>query len=206
MAVACALVLSSPDRLKGQESAASEFAATLERLRSAGRIPGLSAAVVRDSRVVFARGFGFSNLGKSRRATPDTPYNIASVTKPISAVVAMKLVEEGRLDLDRPLKASSEFAGFCNEFRLEKSIFARDLRCDELTMRHLLSHTVNGAPGERFSYNPILYSWASRPMAAAAGKPFSALVEEYVFRPPCAHHRPTAISRRFRSRNARKLR
>ena len=62
-------------------------------------------------------------------------------------------------------------------------IFARDLRCDGLTMRHLLSHRVNGAPGERFSYNPILYSWASRPMAAAAGKPFSKLVDEYVFRP-----------------------
>ncbi len=177
-ALACALALSSPARLKGEESAAREFAATLERLRSSARIPGLSAAVVRDGRVVFARGFGFANLEKRTRATPDTPYNIASVTKPISAVVAMKLVEEGRLDLDRPLKNDADFAGFCNEFRLEKSIFARDLHCDGLTMRNLLSHTVSGAPGERFSYNPILYSWASRPMAAAAGKPFSALVEE----------------------------
>lgn len=183
MAVACALVLSTSARLKGQESAASEFAAALERLRSAARIPGLSAAVVRDGRVVFARGFGFSNLERRIRATPETPYNIASVTKPIAAVVAMKLVEEGRLDLDRPLKNDADFAGFCNEFRLEKSIFARDLRCDGLTMRHLLSHSVNGAPGERFSYNPILYSWASRPMAAAAGKTFSTLVQEYVFRP-----------------------
>ena len=40
-----------------------------------------------------------------------------------------------------------------------------------------------GDPGEQFSYNPILYSWASRPMMEAAGTPFSRLVEQYVFQP-----------------------
>jgi len=42
------------------------FAAALEKLRSAARIPGLSAAIVQDGRVVFARGFGFANLGEER--------------------------------------------------------------------------------------------------------------------------------------------
>lgn len=179
--LSCALALAGD--LRAQARDPKGFAAVLEKLRSAARIPGLSAAVVRDGRVVFQRGFGFANLEGRVPATPETPYNIASVTKPISAVVALKLVEEGRLDLDRLMKTNPEFAGFCDEFRQEKSIFARDLRCGELTMRHLLSHTVSGAPGERFSYNPILYSWASRPIAAAGGKPFSALTEEYVFRP-----------------------
>lgn len=159
------------------------FAAVLEKLRSAARIPGMSAAVVKEGRVVLKQGFGFADPEKRVPATPETPYNIASVSKPISAVVALRLVEEGKLDLDRLLKTNEEFAGFCNEFRHEKSIFARDLRCGELTMRHVLSHTVSGAPGERFSYNPVVYSMGSRPMATAGGKPFSALAEEYVFRP-----------------------
>lgn len=174
----CALLLAG-----GSASRAHEFALTLDRLRGEARIPGLSAVVVQDGRVVFRRGFGFANLDKRIRAAPDTPYNIASVSKPISAVVALRLVEEGRLDLDALLKANAQFADFCGEFRQQESIFARDLRCDGLTMRHLLSHTVSGAPGERFSYNPVMYSWASRPMAAAGKRPFSALVEEYVFRP-----------------------
>lgn len=174
----CTLLLAG-----GSASRAHEFALTLDRLRGEARIPGLSAVVVQDGRVVFRRGFGFANLEKRIRATPDTPYNIASVTKPISAVVALRLVEEGRLDLDRLLKTNAQFAGFCDEFRQQESIFARDLRCDGLTTRHLLTHTVRGAPGERFSYNPVMYSWASRPMAAAGKRPFSALVEEYVFRP-----------------------
>ncbi|MEO8349888.1 MAG: serine hydrolase domain-containing protein [Acidobacteriota bacterium] len=159
------------------------LAEIVENLRLAARIPGISVAVVRDGRVVLKRGFGFANLEKRVRATPDTPYNIASVSKPISAVVALRLVEEGKLDLDRLLKTNDDFAGFCDEFRGQESIFAKDLRCGELTMRHVLSHTVSGAPGERFSYNPVVYSMGSRPIAAAGGKPFSALVNEFVFRP-----------------------
>ena len=169
--------------LAGEQARIDDFARVLEKLRTANHIPGLSAAIVRDGRVVFARGFGYANLEKRVRATADTPYNIASVTKPISAVVAMKLVEDGKVDLDRALDDNAQFAEFCGEFRQQESIFARDLRCNGVTVRHLLSHRVNGEPGERFSYNPILYSWTSRPLAAAAGKPFSTLVEQYVFRP-----------------------
>ena len=178
-----AWALALAGELFAQDRKPGAFAATLERLRTAGRIPGMSAVVLRDGRVVLKRGFGLANREKRVPATPDTPYNVASVSKPISAVVALRLVEEGKLDLDRLLKANEDFAGFCDEFRLQESIFARDLRCGELTLRHVLSHTVNGPPGEQFSYNPVVYSMGSRPMAAAGGKPFSTLVEEYVFRP-----------------------
>ena len=161
------------------------FARTLDSLRTAARIPGLSAAVVRDGEVVFARGFGFADVERRVAATPETPYNIASVAKPISAVVAMKLVEEGKLDLDRPMARYRDFAGFCEGFRAQESVFARELSCDgeRMTLRHLLGHTVNGPPGERFLYNPVMYSWASRPMAEVADTPFSELVDRYVFRP-----------------------
>jgi CubicO group peptidase (beta-lactamase class C family) len=178
-----ALALALGGELGAETLSPERFDDILEKLRTSARIPGLSAAVVRDGRVIFKRGFGFANLEKRVRATPETPYNIASVSKPISAVVALRLVEAGKLDLDRLLKANEDFDGFCNEFRSQESIFARDLRCGELTMRHVLSHTVSGAPGERFSYNPVVYSMGSRPIAAAGGKPFSTLVEEFVFRP-----------------------
>jgi CubicO group peptidase (beta-lactamase class C family) len=161
------------------------FARALESLRTAARIPGLSAAVVKDGEVIFARGFGYADLERQIPATPETPYDIASVTKPISAVVALRLAEEGLLDLDRPMAQYSEWADFCKDFSEQPSIFARDLRCEppQHSLRHLLTHTALGRPGTQFSYNPILYSWASRPMMAAAGTPFSRLVEQYVFQP-----------------------
>jgi CubicO group peptidase (beta-lactamase class C family) len=161
------------------------FARALDSLRTAARIPGLSAAVVKDGEVIFARGFGYADLERQIPATPETPYDIASVTKPISAVVALRLVEDDLLDLDRPMAQYSEWADFCRDFSEQPSILARGLRCEspQHSLRHLLTHTAIGAPGTQFSYNPVLYSWAARPMMDAAGRQFSRLVEQYVFEP-----------------------
>jgi len=167
------------------KTSVARFEATVERLADEKKIPGLSVAVLKDQKVVLARGFGFADLDRQVAATADTPYDIASVTKPLSAVVAMKLVEMRLLDLDRPIAGYSQWAAFRADFSEATSIFAKGLRCDPPmhTLRHLLSHTAIGIPGERFSYNPVIYSWASRPMKSAAGESFSSLTERLVFKP-----------------------
>ena len=164
---------------------AAAFLERIDVLRTGANIPGLSVAVIRDGSVYLAAGLGYANLEARIPATAETPFNIASVTKPISAVAALRLVEAGDLDLDRPIADFSEWSGFCNRFSLQASIFARDLRCEPAThtLRHLLSHTATGIPGTYFSYNPILYSWASRPIMAATGASFSSLVQEQVLAP-----------------------
>ena len=107
------------------------------------------------------------------------------MTKPISAVVALHLVERGLLDLDRPMATYEGFADFCTDVRGEDGIFFRDYECDRypLTLGQVLSMTANGVPGTRFFYNPVSYSWASRPMAQVSGTPFSELTATVVFAP-----------------------
>lgn len=161
------------------------FAAEVDSLRVAHRTPGLSMAVVRDGRVVLARGYGFADLEARRPATEHTPYPIASVTKPIAGVTAMRLVERGILDLDHPMSRYTGWAEFCAAVREEgPPIFFADYDCSpRVTLRHVLSMQMNGGAGERFYYNPISFSWASRPMMQAAGRAFSDLVAEEVFAP-----------------------
>ncbi|CAM3818247.1 serine hydrolase domain-containing protein [Rheinheimera salexigens] len=163
----------------------SAFIQGIDALRKEANIPGLSIVVVKDHAVVLALGLGYADVENGIPATADTPYNIASVSKPLSAVVALRLVEAGLLDLDRPMAQYSEWIDFCSAFSRQPSIFAQDLSCQppSHTLRHLLSHTATGTPGTRFSYNPVLYSWASRPMMAVANNSFSSLVEQYVFVP-----------------------
>ncbi len=161
------------------------FVAEVDSLRQAQKIPGLSVAVIRDGEVVLARGFGYADVEARVAATEDTPYDIASVTKPISAVVALRLVERGVLDLERPMSGYRNFNAFCADVKGAPGIFFRDYACADprLTLRHVLSMTANGEPGERFFYNPPSYSWASRPIAEMAGTPFSELVAREVFGP-----------------------
>jgi CubicO group peptidase (beta-lactamase class C family) len=158
----------------------------LDSLRRAHQIPGLAVAVLHDTSLVFARGLGMANIERGLPVTAETPFNIASVAKPISAVVALRLVEDGRLDLDRPMRSYRGFDEFCATARREGGVFFNDYACEgtRLTLRHVLSMSANGiTPGSRFLYNPPSYSWASRPMAEVTGQPFSTLVESLVFRP-----------------------
>ncbi len=68
------------------------------------RIPGLSIALVRGDKVVYARGFGFRDLGRGARATPNTIYGVGSVTKSFTALSIMQLAERGLLSLEDPVE------------------------------------------------------------------------------------------------------
>lgn len=162
---------------------------------------------------MLARGFGYADIRQAIPATAETLYDVASVTKPISAVLAMRLVERGAIELDRPMAEYSPWRDFCSAFSRQPSIFARDLACEPAvhTLRHLLSHTATGTPGQHFSYNPILYSWASRPIMAALERDFSSLVRQHILEPVGMHdsarrHRGLALPPELAKRLARPYR
>lgn len=172
------------------QAAAATLLARFDSMRQALRIPGMAVVLLRDTTVIAAAGYGRANVARQVPVTPETPFDIASVAKPLSAVVALRLVEQGRLDLDRPMRRYAGFAEFCDAARADGGIFMGDLGCttDRLTLRHVLGMAANGEPGTRFWYNPPAYSWASRPMAEVTGAPFSALVDSLVFAPAGMTH------------------
>ena len=69
-----------------------------------GVSPSISAAVVKDGKVVYAKGFGFADLENSVPATPESVYRIGSITKQFTATMIMQLVREGKLKLDQPFQ------------------------------------------------------------------------------------------------------
>ena len=198
---ACAAGRGAAPGTDADARAAAELGTRFDALRSERRIPGLAMVVLRGPRTLLARGFGFADAEGRVPVTAGTPFDVASVSKPLSAVVALKLAEDGVLDLDRPMKSFRDFDGFCEAARERGGVFFADVACadDRLTLRRVLSMSANGVPGTRFLYNPPLYSWASRPIAEAAGRPFSDLVESLVFSPAGM----TRSARRHRTRPLR---
>ena len=177
-------VRSQPSASRGDAAAATQFLAAADSLRRVLRIPGLAVVVLRDTAVILSHGLGRADVARGVLVTPETPFNIASVTKPMSAVVALRLVEAGELDPDRPMATYRGFPEFCADVREAGGIFFSDFACNapSLSLGHVLSMTMNGTPGERFYYNPPAFSWASRPMAEVTGVPFSTLTDSLVFR------------------------
>lgn len=63
-------------------------------------IPGAALAIAKDGRLVYAKGFGWANVETGDQVKPETVFGIASLSKPITAVAVLKLVEQGKLSLD----------------------------------------------------------------------------------------------------------
>lgn len=87
-----------------QPSARARAAAYLEELWRASGTPAISAAVFVDGELVFSEAIGFADLEHLAPATTATVYNVGSVSKAISAVAVMQLVEAGEVDLDDPIQ------------------------------------------------------------------------------------------------------
>ena len=144
-----------------------EFEAELESLRHEMKIPGMSAAVVKDGELVWVRGFGYSDVENGIPATPETPYHLASVTKTFAAVIVMQLVQEGKLSLDDPV-----------------SRYGVNLpEGDKVLVQHLMSHTSEGTPGQRYQYNGNRYGQLSQVVLVATGRSLQELVYERILQP-----------------------
>lgn len=97
-------------------------------------IPGGLLAVVKDGRLVFARGYGWADVEHNEQFQPDSRCRLASLSKTITAAVIMKLIEEGRLDLETRAFSLLDL----KPPQYPGSVY--DPRLTNITVRHLLSH------------------------------------------------------------------
>jgi CubicO group peptidase (beta-lactamase class C family) len=89
---------------EGQDLRFLQFERYLESLRQQAGIPGVSAAIVQNRRIVWEGGFGFQDVDGRILATPDTPYPVADLTATFAATLLMLCVEQGTVHLDDPIR------------------------------------------------------------------------------------------------------
>jgi CubicO group peptidase (beta-lactamase class C family) len=165
--------------------------------------PGCGVGVSRDGAIVFERGYGMANVERRLPITPGTVFDVASISKPFTAMSIMLLAGQGRLRLDDEIW--THIPGWVN-------------RTDRITIRHLLAHTaglrdvflltelgppppastnfnehlqgilarqrgVNFPPGREFSYNNGGYNLLAGIVSRVSGVPFPAFVDAQIFKP-----------------------
>lgn len=193
LAVVSLAALSAPQtKEEAVQKALSDYIA-------ANKVVGASAAVVAADGTVFAVGAGFQDRENKVAATGDTVYRLGSISKPITAVAALQLVEQNRLSLFSNVTMSAP------EWP-DKGV--------NLTLRHLLTHTGGVRhytptkrdmffepytvarsldvfkdddllfnPGERVSYSTHAFSLVARMVEVASGKGFAAYLYDQVSTP-----------------------
>ncbi|MFT9849455.1 serine hydrolase domain-containing protein [Aneurinibacillus sp. REN35] len=161
-------------------------------------IPGASIAITHNDTVIFINGYG--RTANHHRITADTPFPIASLSKAFTALSVMQLVEEGKIELDKP------FNEYVPSFKIN------DPRGSKITPRHLLNHTsgltdkvypdmtldpqpqsfqeviqllknvsLASEPGKEYQYNNTNYQLLALLVEVVSKKKFSEYMEQHIF-------------------------
>jgi CubicO group peptidase (beta-lactamase class C family) len=113
-------------------SAAGDFTAVDDYITAqieASHIPGLSVALVKGDQIVYLKGYGQADPS-GRPVTPQTPFIIGSISKTVTALAAMQVVEAGQVDVDAPVQR------YLPWFRVDDPQASA-----QITVRSLLNHT-----------------------------------------------------------------
>lgn len=159
-------------------------------------VPGISVAIAVDGRLVYSKGFGYADLENKVPFTAQTVSRIGSVSKTFTALAAMQLVEQGKLNLD------AEIQTYVPTFpRKEKPITIRQLLCHQSGIRHYKGNEFLSAveyndvesalaifkddplvnlPGEKFNYTTYGYNLLSRAVEAASGESFPDYLQKHI--------------------------
>ena len=174
------------------------------------KVPGVTVAFIEDGKVKWARAYGVAAAGGTQAVTPDTLFQAASMSKALASAAALRLVEQGKLDLDGDINARLK------TWQVPASPYTAE---QKVTLRRLLSHTagltVSGfpgyeagkpvpttvqildgtppantpavrsfeAPGGAYAYSGGGYTVAQLAIVEAGGKPYPELLNALVLRP-----------------------
>lgn len=119
----------------------ASFDRIITNLMAMANVPGAAVAVVKDGRLVFAHGYGLADKENNQLVQPESLFRIASISKPITAVAVLKLVEEGKLDLDAKVFCAPGGSCLLAHLQPPLGLIVSDQRLYNITVRMLLQHS-----------------------------------------------------------------
>lgn len=176
-----------------------ELEAFVNRMMEAQHMTGLSVAVTHGD-FHWEHGFGFADLENGVVATADTSYRMASVTKPMTAVAALNLMEEGKLDLDAEVQRYVEYfprkpqpvtvrqllahqGGISHYKDYEKEGRIREPKTTREAVDLFAGWDLIAEPGTKYSYSSYGYNLLGAVIEGASGQPYGTYLREQVWLP-----------------------
>ena len=183
-------------KLDGSTIGSAEIDQTVSRLMNAAEVTGAGIAILNDNKIVYLKAYGFRDKEHNVPLTVDSAMSAASFSKVAFAYMVMQLVDEGVLDLDKPVyqylpKPLPEYPDYAD--------LANDPRYKQITARMLLTHTsgfpnwrafeddrklkIHFTPGSRFAYSGEGIDLLQLVVEAITKKPLEELMQQHVFGP-----------------------
>jgi len=178
-----------------------DYTEFIDRAIKKGIAPGAAVAIIRDTSIVFLKGFGLREIGTTDSIDVNSVFRLGSVSKCFASILAGTLVSDHLINWDDPI------IKYIPQFELKKKE-----QTDKLTVRHVLSHTTGlpyhaytnmieehlpfdtlmgylkqvnlfGEPGQIYSYQNVGYSLIGKVVEAVTHQSFEAALKERIFKP-----------------------
>ncbi|MGP0019906.1 MAG: serine hydrolase [Candidatus Sulfotelmatobacter sp.] len=183
-------------RLDGSTISAAEIDATVSRLMKAAEVPGTAIAIFDHGKIAYLKAYGLRDQAKNSPLTVDSVMYAASFSKVAFGYMVMELVDEGVLDLDKPIyqylpKPLPEYPKYAD--------LANDERYKKITARMLLSHTsgfpnwrwieddrklrIHFEPGSRFAYSGEGIDLLQLVVETITNQSLEELMQQHIFQP-----------------------
>jgi len=143
-------------RIDNSKISTTELDNQIQRLKNVGNVHGLTVSIFTKDSVLFHKAYGFKNLKEKQQLKTSHNFYAASLSKPLFAFIVMKLVDDGKVDLDKPLVEYLKDPLYSYKFKHGYEGFddlEADKRYEKITARMCLSHT-SGLPNWRYLKNP----------------------------------------------------
>ncbi len=179
----------------------------VEQTMSENRVPGFAIGIIKDGELVYAEGFGVTNLEDGEPVTPQTLFQQAEGSMATTALAVMQLVEAGKIDLDAPITeylpyfelkderykditvghilASGSGIPDSGDYMADWENFKPmyDAGATERWVRSLTDMGLLFAPGEGFEYSDMAYAILGDVIAKASGQSYEEYVQENILEP-----------------------
>jgi serine beta-lactamase-like protein LACTB, mitochondrial len=176
----------------------------VEHARSAEQLPAVSIAIAVNGNIVFKKAYGWADLENSVPASTESLFRTASVAKPMTAVGALELAEEGKLELDAPIQkycpafpqkpwpiTTRELLGHLSGIRAykDREIFNTTHYVNTIDgMSIFKDDPLEFEPGTKFGYSTYGYTVIGCVVEGASGEKYTDYMAEHVFKPAGMDH------------------
>ncbi len=174
--------------------------AAIQAMMQSSQTPAVSVAMAMSGEIVWSEAFGFADIEQKRRATTETRFGLGSVTKSFTGVLAARLLEEGKLDLDAPVEnylpqfphknknisarlLIAHLSGLNDEYNNSHYYEKRHLTTSAALDEILRTNTLAYAPRTRHEYTTSNYTIVAAMIEQASGKDFATAMRHYVLQP-----------------------
>jgi CubicO group peptidase (beta-lactamase class C family) len=181
-----------------------KFDSIFTQLQDIYELPGFAVGIIKDDKVIYAKGFGVKEIGKLDSVNSESLFHMASLSKPFVAMAIMQLVDKKKIKLEALL------TDYIPYFKM------KDVRYTKITIKQMLTHTSGFPdvkdygwtnpqfdenavqryikdsvsnydllfePGASYSYSNMAYDLLSEVIKQVSGMPFETYMTKYVFRP-----------------------